>query len=192
MAVSIILGPYYFGVYVRAPNCWKLPDRGLRFSCLSLACQTAPVRHKTGELTKEVGIQNFRVQALKAPKANFKVILSQTDLWKITKMKMRRITMFKDLGVWVPRFRWTSEFDETAREGWQQHVASSSEEDNLIQYKDSFEEEVQKYDAGDTYHVGGKDIPRPFLKGILNFCWLYLHTLTNQNPLFCRVPINSI
>ncbi|CAE7869955.1 unnamed protein product, partial [Symbiodinium necroappetens] len=111
--------------------------------------------------TDYTGVSSFRTEPLRTDfgKACFRVVFAcQGDLQKITCQHFK-ILPFKQLGIRLPRARWVSKFSEKALGSWGQHVAYSNREGGIIEYQDSFEQDVMSLcDEGDSFMAGGESI----------------------------------
>ena len=114
------------------------------------------------ELPKDyTGVSSFRTEPLQTDfgKPCIRVVFAaQEDLHKITYQHFK-ILPLKQLGIRLPHARWVSDFSDKALSSWGQHVASSSREAGIIEYQESFEQEVMgMYEEGDSFMAGGESV----------------------------------
>eukprot|EP00435_Cladocopium_sp_Y103_P016873 s3071_g4.t1 len=104
---------------------------------------------------KEAGVSRYTLKQLKTCWPNttsFAVALSsREDLQKIVALQST-YKPFQRMGVRLPSISWVSKFSQKAVDTWKDHVRKSCKESDVIEYKESFGQEVaSRYEAGNNY-----------------------------------------
>ncbi|CAK9030857.1 unnamed protein product, partial [Durusdinium trenchii] len=66
---------------------------------------------------------------------------------------------FQKMGLQLPPIKWVSKFSNKALECWKDHVCRCSSEEDVIEYKDTFEQAVAcLYERGNSFSAAGEEI----------------------------------
>lgn len=111
---------------------------------------------------KEAGVSLYTLKQLKTcwPNTSFAVALSsREDLQKIVALQST-YKPFQHMGVRLPSVLWVSKFSQKAVDRWKDHVRRACKEIDVIEYKESFGQEVASlYEAGNNcFSAAGESV----------------------------------
>lgn len=129
---------------------------------------------------KDVGVSRYSLKRLPRSwkDATFAVVLSsQEDLKKIV-MLQAKFKPFQKMGLRLPSVSWVSKFCQNALRIWKDHVRRSCPENNVIEYKESFGQDVASlYEAGsNNFSAAGENVELRMRFSLILF------------PLSCSIP----
>ncbi|CAK9027891.1 unnamed protein product, partial [Durusdinium trenchii] len=110
---------------------------------------------------KELGVDVLAVKpnhSWGADKAWNIALRSSTALQTVLKHQAT-FKPFQKMGLQLPPIKWVSKFSNKALECWKDHVCRSSSEEDVIEYKDTFEQAVAcLYERGNSFSAAGEEI----------------------------------
>ena len=112
---------------------------------------------------KEAGVSQYTLKKLQTSPPNascFAVVLScRQDLQKIVALQSSYKPL-QHMGVRLPPISWVSKFCQNALDSWKPHVRRACKEDDVIEYKESFGQEIaSRYEPGNNcFSAAGEQV----------------------------------